>query len=216
MRLLPIAVLALLSTAALPADATAQRHSEPGKSATSHTRDRRPTAKLMRWEVTAGTGMTAGVLTGVPQAAPTLQLNAGYAVSPRLIVGLAYSQASFSPRPYVDGRGVVSREVTQSRHFGLRAKGVILRRGITSVYGGIQLGVTTSDASYVHDFPADLQIEDEAAYLYDRPSPFYDPGDQVGAIGFLGVSARVLRHVEVYTELGNNLALVNAGAAFVF
>ena len=218
MRLLPILLVAVLSADHLGELAAQGTKSPAGESTHPEraTRPRRATVRLMRWEVAAGTGLTAGVLTGVPQASPTVQLNAGYAVSDRLTIGAAFSQATFSPRPYVDEKGVVSRERNLSRHFGLRAKGVILRRGILQVYGGLQLGVTTSSPTYTHEFPEALGVEDEAAYLYERPSPFFDPGSQVGAIGFVGASARVFRHVEAYTEFGNNLALVNAGAALVF
>ena len=207
----------LLSLTAL-VDAAAQRASgqaEESEVQREH-RPRRATVKLMRWEAAVGTGLTAAVLTGIPQAGPTLQTSFGYTVSPRITIGAAFAQATFAPRPYVDQAGVASYERNLSRHFGLRVKGVMLRRGITSVYGGLQLGVTTSKFSYEHEFPASLQIEDEASYLEQRPSPFFDPGSQVGAIGFVGVSLRVLRHVEVYTELGNNLSLLSCGTALVF
>ena len=214
--LLLLSLTVLLHATALP-DVWAQGAARDTEAIRERERQpRRPTAKLMRWEVASGTGVTAAVLTGVPQAGPTLQANVGYAVSPRITVGAAFAQATFSPRPYVDAAGVVSRERNRSRHYGLRVKGVMLRRGITNVYGGVQLGVTTADFSYEHEFPAALRVEDEAAYLAERPSPFYDPGAQVGAIGFVGVSLRVLRHVEVYTELGNNLSLLSGGAALVF
>ena len=208
----------VLATAALALVSISSHAQAPANREATSVREHRPrsTARLARWEVAAGTGLTAGVLTGVPQAAATLQVNVGYAVTPRLVVGFAYDRATFSPRPYVDENGVTSSERNSSQHFGARVKGIILRRGITQVYGGLQLGVTTSDPSYTHDFPAELQIEDEAAYLYERPSPFFDPGSQIGAIGFMGVSVRALPHVELYTELGNNLALVNVGAAVVF
>lgn len=217
MRLLPVFALAVLTTAASLPRAFAQGEDEADLvERRTASRTPRPTARLMRWELGAGTGLTAGVLTGVPQAAPTLQVNAGFMVTPRLTVGLAFSQASYSPAPYVDQHGVVSRERTSNRHFGVRAKGIIVRQGILQVYGGLQLGVTTSDATYSHNFPEDLQVESEEVYLANRASPFYDPGSQVGAIGFVGVSARLFKHVEVYTELGNNLALLNVGAALVF
>ena len=222
MRLSYVVSLAVyLSAIALP-DAAAQRaedvreRPEERHEGQRERRPRRATVKLMRWEAALGTGLTAAVLSGVPQAGPTLQANFGYAVSPRITIGAAFAQATFAPRPYVDPEGVVSHERNLSRHYGLRVKGVMLRRGITNVYGGIQLGVTTADFTYEHEFPTALRLEDEAAYLAERPSPFYDPGAQVGAIGFVGVSLRVLRHVEVYTELGNNLSLLSGGAALVF
>ena len=215
MRFLPLRFSLL---AVLLAAATVGFGQAPASRSDDHhaPRRHRAAAKLMRWEVAAGTGVTAGLLTGVPQAAPTLQINLGYALTPRILLGVAYGRAVFSPRPYVDENGVTSRERSTSQHFGARLKGVILRRGPLHVYGGVQLGVTTSDPVYVHEFPATLQVEDEAAYLYERPSPFFDPGSQIGAIGFMGVGVRALRNVELYTELGNNLALLNAGAAVVF
>lgn len=215
--LLPaLAALALSTTAAAQSPTASPDAPARRSSSAVHHGTRGSNVPLRRWEVAAGTGLTAAVLTGVPQAAPTAQLNLGYAVTPRILVGVAYGRAVFSPRPYVDENGVTSRERNTSQHFGARVKGVILRRGGTHVYGGLQLGVTTSDPRYEHDFPAALRIEDEATYLHERPSPFYDPGSQVGAIGFLGVATRVLPHVELYGELGNNLALLSAGAAVVF
>ena len=221
MRSLYVFCLTTLLTSALT-DVQAQRAEEipdggAGEEEVSQgPRPRRATAKLMRWEATVGTGLTAGVFVGVPQAGPTLQVNVGYAVSPRITVGASFARATFAPRPYVDPEGVVSHERNLSRHYGLRVKGVMLRRGITNIYGGIQLGVTTAAFTYEHEFPSGMQVEDEAAYLEDRPSPFFDPGAQVGAIGFVGVSLRVVRHVEVYTEIGNHLSLFSGGVALVF
>lgn len=176
----------------------------------------KPTPRMTRLELSAGTGFTAGVLTGATQRKPVLQLSAGYAISTRLSLGFAYGQAVFTPSAFTDNNGVVSQETTVSQHYGARLKGVFLRKQIISLYGGLQLGVTTSRESYAHTFPNDFVVEDHAAYLADRATPFFKQGPQVGAIGFMGISADVLPNLAMYAELGNNLALLSGGLTVKF
>ncbi len=185
---------------------------------TTHTRTsaHRTTSRLLRWEVSAGTGFTAGILTGAQQTQPVLQASIGYAISDRLLLGAAFGQAVFTPSAFVDKNGVVSQETSQSRHYGVRLKGVFLRKQIINLYGGLQLGVTTSTPSYEHRFPEGFVVEDEAAYLADRATPFFDAGPQVGAIGFMGISADVIPNLAAYAELGNNLALLSGGVTVKF
>lgn len=172
--------------------------------------------RLTRWELSAGTGITVGVLTGVPMAAPVLQTSVSYAIHPRFSLGVAYGVGEFRRAPYSDANGVVSQESTTASHYGARLKGIILRRRLLSIYGGAQLGVAIADQRYDHTFPTDFQVEDESAYLADRPSPFYDRGPQPGAVGFVGASVQVLPFLAVYAELGNNVALMSGGASLTF
>ncbi len=173
-------------------------------------------SRLTRWEINVGTGFTAGVLTGIPQTKPVLQTNLGYAVNTRLSLGLAYGRVEFNPSAFRDKNGVVSQETSFNQHYGARLKGVFLRKQIVNLYGGVQLGVTTARQTYTHVFPSDFVVEDQAAYLSDRATPFFAQGPQVGVIGFMGVCANLLPHLAAYAELGNNLALVSGGVTAKF
>ncbi len=172
--------------------------------------------RLTRWEASIGGGLTAGALTGSHQSQPAIQTSVGYALNPRITLGLAYGRAVFTPSAFVDKNRVVSQETSVDQHYGVRMKGVFLRKRVLRLYGGVQLGVTTSEQTYVHTFPTEFMVENEEFYLDDRATPFFSQGPQIGAIGFMGVGASVLSCMDVYAELGNNLALLSGGITFKF
>lgn len=169
-----------------------------------------------RWCLALGTGVMPQVLSGGKQTQPVLQATAHYLFTSRLSVGLAYGQTRLSPKPYIDDKGVKSYESNFLQNVGLRMQGNIVSTGTLELYGGLQIGITSTESTYRHEFPASLVYESEAAYLASRPSPFFPQPSQVGAIGFLGIAVRVLPHVHAYAELGNNLALLSGGAQLRF
>ena len=89
--------------------------------------------------------------------------------------------------------------------------GSLIRRGPVELYGGIQLGVNTTNATYSHVFPEGLIVESEESYIANRPNPFGEPRTQLSTVGFIGVSIEVLPHVHIMSEVGNNLSLAMAG-----
>ena len=195
--------------------AQAQTHDVSGAqtgATDTHTSRRAPMAIKGRLVVQAGTGLTTSAFVGSRQDRPSLQVTGLFRVAERLAVGLTYAAASSTAKPYVDDEGVQSFETTAQRHLGVRLSGDIVDRGSFALYGGLQIGVTSATQRYRHVFPEGMVVESEALYLASRPSPFYPEPSQVTAVGFLGVTARVLPRVHVYAEIGNSLALVSAGA----
>ena len=163
-----------------------------------------------RTVIGATIGLLPTYLNTREQLGPTLQFSAQRFITDRLAVGLAFGTSFSESSPYVDEVGVQSFVANRTRAYGGRMSGSILRSGPLELYGGIQLNVVTTEATYRHEFPKGL-IEDEASYIASRPNPFGEARTQLGVVGFFGASVEVLPHVHALLELGNNLSLVSAG-----
>lgn len=161
--------------------------------------------------VTAGVGILPTFLRGGEQNDPALQVTGQYYLSERVALGLAYGRAVTTTEAYVDGRGVQTRQRSETQHVGLRINGSIVRSGPVELYGGLQLGVNLVASTQTHSFPGDGGIVDEKAYIAWRTDPFATVPSQVSAIGFFGASVRVVPHAHLYLEAGNNLSLLTAG-----
>jgi len=164
-----------------------------------------------RFVVSAGMGLMPTFLTGGTQDRPVLQSAFSFYLNDRVSVGLGYANSESTSNPFVDFEGVTSWMTSNVTHVGARLSGTIVRTGPLEVYGGLQLGVNTTKATFSHDFPEGLQIESEEFYLSERPNPFGEPRTQISTIGFFGVSVEVLPHVHIMSEIGNNLSLAMAG-----
>lgn len=164
-----------------------------------------------RFVVSAGLGLMPTFLVGGTQEKPVLQGAVQYYLNDRVSVGLGFANSVSTSEPFVDYEGVSSWVSNKVTHIGARLSGSIIRTGPVEFYGGLQLGVNTVQATYRHEFPEGLVIESEENYIAERPNPFGEPRTQISTIGFFGVSIEVLPHVNIMSEVGNNLSLAMAG-----
>ena len=164
-----------------------------------------------RYVVSGGIGLMPTFLIGGTQERPVVQGSFQYYLNDRVAVGLGFANSESTSDAFVDYEGVQSWLTSNVTHVGARLSGSILRKGPLELYGGIQLGVNVTNATYRHDFPEGLVVESEENYIQNRPNPFGDPRTQVSTIGFFGVSIEVLPHVHIMSEVGNNLSLAMAG-----
>jgi len=199
-----IALVALCTLATVQAQSDS-RNLDPKEAST------RVIPRNNRYVVSAGVGLMPTFLVGGSQDRPVIQGAAQYYLNERISVGLGFANSESTSSPFVDYEGVTSWMTSEVTHIGARLSGSIFRTGPVEFYGGIQLGVNTVKASYRHEFPEGLVVDDEEFYIEDRPNPFGDPRTQLSTIGFFGVSIEVLPHVHIMSEVGNNLSLAMAG-----
>lgn len=174
-----------------------------------------PSARIIprteRFVVSAGVGLLPTFIGGGTQQKPVINTTALYYVTTRLGLGVGFAQSSTKSDAYVDENGVQSWSITDITHVGARLSGTIVQSGPLELYGGLQIGMNSTKASYEHMFPETLNVESETEYIATRPNPFGEPRSQLSTIGFFGVSVKVLPHVHVMSEIGNNLSLLTAG-----
>lgn len=195
--------LLVLCAASVSAQKSDERNQEPER--------RNVIPRNNRFVVSAGMGLMPTFLTGGTQDRPVVQGALSFYLNDRVSVGVGYANSESTSNPFVDFEGVASWMTSNVTHVGARLSGTIVRTGPLEIYGGLQLGVNATKATFRHDFPEGLQIESEEFYLSERPNPFGEPRTQISTIGFFGVSVEVLPHVHIMSEIGNNLSLAMAG-----
>lgn len=206
-------VLTLLLTLCLAATSL---HAQRDERNIEEAPDRKVEPREDRFALSATAGLIQSFVRNGNTNGPIIQAAAVYYVTPRIGLGVSYGQSSTTGDPFVDANGVKSYLTTDIMHFGVRCTGAMVRTGPLELYGGLQLGINGASSEQRHEFPANMQIEDEVAYIADRPSPFGKTRSQLSATGFIGATVEVLPHLHAVAELGNNLSLLAAGVEVRF
>lgn len=178
--------------------------------------ERKVEPRKERFAFMATTGLVRSFVRNGTNDAPTIQAAASYYLTPRLSLGMSFGRSEATGEPFVDPNDVKSYLSTTITHFGARVTGSMVRTGPLELYGGLQLGINGARSSQRHEFPSNMQVENEAEYIAERPDPFGETRSQLSATGFLGMTVEVLPHVHAVAEVGNNLSLLAAGVGVRF